>query len=83
MGERFRCFACTVEQPFKDVAANPDRFRGWSPGRSMLFGGVGLQAVHAVLTKMRAQQQQQAEGGEGGEAGQAGEPPAKKARGGA
>lgn len=51
--ERFGCLAVTLEQPFKDPAGLPRTEAGWSPGRSRRLGASLLDAVAAVLPRLR------------------------------
>lgn len=53
VGERFKCLAMTLEQPFKDNADLPDKKQGWSPERSRRLGASMLDAVLAVAPKLR------------------------------
>ncbi|KAI3431588.1 hypothetical protein D9Q98_004638 [Chlorella vulgaris] len=53
VGERFKCLSVTLEQPFKDNADLPERKQGWSPERSRKLGAAMLDAVLAVVPKLR------------------------------
>lgn len=48
VGEKFKCVAMTLEQPFKDTADDPQHEQGWSPERSMVFGASVLNAIADV-----------------------------------
>ena len=50
--QRFNCFAATLEQPFKDTAAEfPQSKTGWNAERSKRLGDSLLHGFHALLTK--------------------------------
>jgi murein tripeptide amidase MpaA len=53
VGERFKCLAVTLEQPFKDNADLPEPEQGWSPERARKLGASMLDAVLAVAPKLR------------------------------
>lgn len=53
MAQRFDCLALTLEMPFKDTAGAPEPVQGWSPERSARLGAAMLDAVVAVLPKLR------------------------------
>lgn len=52
-GQQFDCLAYTIEMPFKDNANLPDEEYGWSGERSKKLGASVLQAVFAVVGKLR------------------------------
>jgi murein tripeptide amidase MpaA len=49
----FACLAMTLEQPFKDSAITPDPVAGWSPGRCRRLGAATLDALAAVVDRLR------------------------------
>lgn len=51
--DRFGCLAVTLEQPFKDPGGQPPTEAGWSPGRCRRLGGALLDAVAALLPRLR------------------------------
>jgi len=53
VGERFDCPSLTVELPFKDAIGEPDRRRGWSPGRSEAFGRTLVGSALMMLPSLR------------------------------
>lgn len=53
MAETFRCLAMTLEMPFKDNADMPEPSEGWSPDRSMKMGASQLDAMRAVLHRLK------------------------------
>lgn len=53
VGLRYDCLAVTLEQPFKDTADTPDERHGWSPARAERLGASLLDAIKAVVHKLR------------------------------
>eukprot|EP00600_Ochromonadales_sp_CCMP1393_P014243 CAMPEP_0175003706 /NCGR_PEP_ID=MMETSP0005-20121125/4370_1 /TAXON_ID=420556 /ORGANISM="Ochromonas sp., Strain CCMP1393" /LENGTH=413 /DNA_ID=CAMNT_0016258797 /DNA_START=41 /DNA_END=1282 /DNA_ORIENTATION=- len=53
IAERFDCLAFTMEMPFKDTLDDPNPVTGWSIPRSIRLGKSILQAVDAILPKLR------------------------------
>ncbi|QNM98012.1 M14 family metallopeptidase [Chitinimonas koreensis] len=53
VGQQFDCLAYTIEMPFKDNANLPDEEYGWSGERSKKLGAGVLQAILAVVGKLR------------------------------
>ena len=53
VAEAFDCLSLTLEQPFKDVLEGPDPIHGWSPERCRIFGAANIDAMVAVLPKLR------------------------------
>lgn len=49
IGDRFNCFAQTIEMPFKDNDNLPDELYGWNGNRSYLFGQSLLTVINLVL----------------------------------
>lgn len=49
----FGCLAMTLEMPFKDNANAPDPVYGWSPARCRKLGAACLDALYAVIGKLR------------------------------
>ena len=49
----FSCLAMTLEQPFKDSAITPDPVAGWSPARCRRLGAAALDALAAVIDRLR------------------------------
>ena len=49
VSETFNCVAITLEQPFKDNAANPMPDVGWSPQRAQVFGAACLASLLPLL----------------------------------
>ena len=52
ISEAFDCVAITLEQPFKDNAANPMPDVGWSPQRAKLFGEACLASLLPLLNEL-------------------------------
>ncbi|MGX9418252.1 M14 family metallopeptidase [Vibrio sp. RC27] len=52
VAEQFKCLSYTIEMPFKDNDAHPDKLYGWSPERSVAFGQDVLAAIPAVVAKL-------------------------------
>ncbi|WP_086934104.1 M14 family metallopeptidase [Agarilytica rhodophyticola] len=48
VGNEFKCFACTLEMPFKDNANLPDHTFGWSPSRCKQLGEDLLIAMNTI-----------------------------------
>ena len=46
LAERFNCQAMTLEMPFKDTTATPDKKQGWSPERCKNLAHSCLDALH-------------------------------------
>ncbi|HEY0522413.1 MAG TPA: M14-type cytosolic carboxypeptidase [Stellaceae bacterium] len=53
IAETFGCLAMTLEMPFKDNADAPDPATGWSPERSRKLGAAALDAIAAVVDRLR------------------------------
>lgn len=53
IGQQFGCLAFTIEMPFKDNADLPSPETGWNGERSKNLGASVLQAVLAVLDRLR------------------------------
>ncbi len=53
VAETFGCLAMTLEQPFKDTIDTPDLVQGWSPERCRKLGESCLDALLAVVDKLR------------------------------
>ncbi len=52
VSEVFNCVAITLEQPFKDNAANPMPDVGWSPQRAKVFGGTCLASLLPLIKEL-------------------------------
>ena len=53
IADAFACLAMTLEQPFKDNADLPHPDLGWSPDRARLLGRANLDAILAVVDRLR------------------------------
>ena len=53
VAETFGCLSMTLEMPFKDSATTPDERYGWSPERCRKLGAANLDAIYAVLDRLR------------------------------
>jgi murein tripeptide amidase MpaA len=53
LAERFGACSMTLEMPFKDNDDLPDPVYGWSPERCRLLGSACLDALHAVIDKVK------------------------------
>lgn len=53
IADAFACLALTLEQPFKDTADTPHPELGWSPPRARLLGRANLDALLAVIDRLR------------------------------
>jgi len=53
VAERFGCLAGTLEMPFKDAANHPEPDEGWSPARADRLGRATVDAIWAVLDRLR------------------------------
>jgi len=53
IADAFGCLAMTLEQPFKDTKDHPNEQFGWSPERCQKLGFSNLDAVYAVIEKLR------------------------------
>ena len=53
VAESFGCLAMTLEMPFKDTADTPRPDEGWSPARSRRLGAANLDALAAVIDRLR------------------------------
>lgn len=53
IAETFGCLAMTLEQPFKDAANAPDPAHGWSPDRCRALGRSSVDALCAVIDRLR------------------------------
>jgi len=53
VAEAFDCLALTLEMPFKDTIDTPRPLEGWSPARSRRLGAAGLDAIAAVIDRLR------------------------------
>jgi murein tripeptide amidase MpaA len=49
----YQCLSMTLEQPFKDNANAPDAARGWSRERCRKLGAANLDALYAVIDRLR------------------------------
>ena len=56
LAERFGCVSMTLEMPFKDNFDLPDELYGWSPERSKYLAAACLDALHAILPELSAEQ---------------------------
>jgi len=54
LAEAFGVPAMTLEQPFKDAIDRPDRIFGWSPARAKHLGRANLDALLAILPRLKA-----------------------------
>lgn len=54
LAERFGCVSMTLEMPFKDNFDLPDPVRGWSPERSKYLAYACMDALHAILSELKA-----------------------------
>ena len=52
VSETFQCVAITLEQPFKDNAANPMPEVGWSPQRAKILGGTCLTSLLPLIREL-------------------------------
>ncbi|MEH6444758.1 MAG: M14-type cytosolic carboxypeptidase [Oceanospirillaceae bacterium] len=52
LAEYFNALVMTLEMPFKDTQATPDKFVGWSPMRSQKLGVACLNALHSTIDKL-------------------------------
>ena len=52
VSETFDCMAITLEQPFKDNAANPMPDVGWSPQRAKVFGEACLFSLLPLINEL-------------------------------
>ena len=53
VAQNIDCLSMTLEQPFKDLGDEEINDEGWSPARSSLLGSSNLDAIYAVLQKLR------------------------------
>ncbi len=53
IAEAFDCLSMTLEMPFKDNADAPCSRHGWSPERAQKLGASNLDALYAVVDKLR------------------------------
>lgn len=53
LAETFGCLAMTLEQPFKDTIDTPDAHAGWSPERADRLGRANLDAMLAVVDRLK------------------------------
>lgn len=53
IAEHFKCFALTIEMPFKDNANLPDPEFGWSSLRALNLGASVLNPILSILNKLR------------------------------
>jgi murein tripeptide amidase MpaA len=53
IAERFRCLSMTLEMPFSDESDRPDAIAGWSPQRSHRLGRDTIDAIAAVVDRLR------------------------------
>jgi len=53
LANEFRCLAMTLEMPFKDNADLPDSEHGWSPERCRKLGAANLDAMLALVDRLR------------------------------
>ena len=53
VAETHGCLAMTLEMPFKDAANAPEPRHGWSPARSHQLGRSCLEALAAVIDRLR------------------------------
>jgi len=52
LAERFAALVMTLEMPFKDATATPDRIQGWSPERSGRLAHSCLDALHLCWSQV-------------------------------
>ena len=53
VGEAFGCLSMTLEMPFNDTVATPHAAEGWSPERSRKLGAANLDALYAIVDRLR------------------------------
>ena len=53
LAEAFGCLAMTLEMPFKDTTDTPNEATGWSPERCRKLGAASLDALYAVIDRLR------------------------------
>jgi len=53
VGEAFGCLSMTLEMPFKDTVDTPHAAEGWSPERSRKLGTANLDALYAIIDRLR------------------------------
>ena len=53
VAKRFNAISMTLEQPFKDTKDTPNDLHGWSPERARLLGRANLDALYAVLPRLK------------------------------
>jgi murein tripeptide amidase MpaA len=53
VGEAFGCLSMTLEMPFNDTLETPHAAEGWSPERSRKLGAANLDAIHAIMDRLR------------------------------
>ena len=54
IAETFIVPAMTLEQPFKDAFDRPDKIFGWSPARARHLGRANLDAILAIMPRLKA-----------------------------
>ncbi|HZU51607.1 MAG TPA: carboxypeptidase family protein, partial [Sphingomicrobium sp.] len=53
LAERYGCVSMTLEMPFKDNFDLPDAVYGWSPQRSKYLAYACIDALHAILPRLK------------------------------
>ena len=53
VAKRFNAISMTLEQPFKDTKDSPSEIYGWSPARARHLGRANLDALHAVIARLK------------------------------
>ncbi len=53
LAEAFGCLSMTLEMPFNDTLDTPHAAEGWSPERSRKLGAANLDALYAILDRLR------------------------------
>ncbi len=53
VAEAFGCLSMTLEMPFNDTSDTPHAAEGWSPERSRKLGAANLDALYAIIDRLR------------------------------
>lgn len=53
VAKRFNAISMTLEQPFKDTKDSPSQLYGWSPARARHLGRANVEALHAVVGRLK------------------------------
>jgi murein tripeptide amidase MpaA len=53
VAEAFGCLSMTLEMPFNDTLDTPHAAEGWSPERSRKLGAANLDALYAIIDRLR------------------------------